>query len=93
MRSIIQSRRECYVTGCEYGLDEHHVFKGSRRKASEECGLKVYLRHDIHMAMHDHRPPYDKLENQLKAVAQKAFEDNGGTREEFMRRFGANYIE
>lgn len=42
--------------------------------------------------MHDHNPPYETLENDLKAIAQQAFEDNGGTREEFMAHFGANYL-
>ena len=53
----------------------------------------MWLRHDIHLDMHDHRWPFDKLENELKKVAQQAFEDNGGTREEFMRAFGANYLD
>lgn len=69
-----------------------NVFKGSRRKHSEEHGLWVWLRHDVHLAMHDHRPPYETLENDLKRVAQEAFEANGGTREEFMAIFGCNYL-
>lgn len=55
--------------------------------------MKVWLRHDIHLDMHDHRKPYETLENDLKAVAQQAFEENGGTREEFMREFGCNYLD
>lgn len=55
--------------------------------------MKVWLRHDIHLNMHDHRRPYENLENELKKVAQQAFEDNGGTREEFMQAFGANYLD
>lgn len=69
-----------------------NVFKASRRKAAEKYGLWVWLRHDVHMAMHDHRPPYETLENDLKRVAQRAFEANGGTREEFMASFGCNYL-
>ena len=91
--SIIQSEKRCYVSGAEYNLDSHHIFKGSRRNASEKHGLKVWLRHDIHMALHDHRKPYETLENDLKIIGQKAFEDNGGTREEFMSAFGANYLD
>lgn len=90
--SIIQSEKKCYITGSEYNLDDHHIFKASRRKHSEKHGLKVWLRHDIHMKMHDHTPPYETLENDLKAIAQQAFEDNGGTIEEFMKVFGANYL-
>lgn len=90
--SIIQQEKRCYVTGATTGLDAHHCFKSSRRKAAERYGLKVWLRHDVHMAMHDHMPPYETLENELKAVAQQAFEDRGGTRDDFMRIFGANYL-
>lgn len=93
MDSIIQSEKRCYVSGAEYNLDAHHCFKGSRRKASEKHGLKVWLRHDIHLDMHDHRKPYETLENDLKIVAQQAFEDNGGTREEFVQAFGCNYLD
>ncbi|MEC4272715.1 hypothetical protein VJ923_06055 [Adlercreutzia sp. R25] len=91
--SIMQDERKCYATGAGIHLDRHHVFKGSRRNASERNGLWVWLRHDVHMAMHDHCPPWEKLESALKIAAQRAFEANGGTREEFMREFGANYIE
>lgn len=93
MESIIQSEKKCYVSGAERYLDSHHIFKGSRRKLSEKYGLKVWLRHDLHMALHDHRKPYETLENDLKKVAQEAFESNGGTRESFMEIFGANYLD
>ena len=92
MDSIIQSEKRCYVSGSEYNLDSHHCFKGSRRKASEKHGLKVWLRHDIHLDMHDHRRPYETLENDLNVISQQAFEDNGGPREEFMAAFGASYL-
>lgn len=90
--SLISNERRCYATGRIDSLDRHHCFKSSRRKAAEKHGLWIYLTHDVHMAMHDHTPPYETLENDLKAVAQQAFEDNGGTREDFMRIFGASYL-
>lgn len=93
MHSIIQTEKRCYVTGETRNLDLHHVFKGSRRNSSEKHGLTVWLRHDIHLDMHDHRKPYETLENDLKVIAQQAFEDNGGTREEFFQAFGANYLD
>lgn len=92
MNSIIQSKKECYATGRTDNLDLHHVFRSSRRKLSDKHGLTVWLNHDVHMALHDHRKPYETLENDLKVIAQKAFEDNGGTREDFMDIFGASYL-
>ena len=90
--SIIQSEKACYVTGSTQFLDRHHVFKASRRKKADEYGLWVWLRHDVHMKMHDHCKPYETLENDLKAVAQKAFEEKVGTRDEFRAIFGASYL-
>lgn len=91
-KSIIQENKECYVTGATNGLHLHHCFRASRRKLADKYGLTVWLRADIHRYLHDHRPPYETLENDLKVVAQQAFEDNGGTREEFMSIFGASYL-
>lgn len=90
--SIMQSERICYATGATVGLDRHHCLKGSRRKKADDYGLWVWLRHDVHMKLHDHCPPYEGLENALKIAAQTAFEDNGGTREDFMAIFGCNYL-
>lgn len=91
-KSIIQTTKECYVTYRTDNLDRHHIFKGSRRKNAEKYGLWVYLNHNVHMALHDHLKPYETLENDLKPIAQKAFEEQLGTREEFMKIFGANYL-
>lgn len=93
MQSIISNERKCFVTGRTDCLDRHHVLKGSRRKAADKHGLWVYLNHEVHMKLHDHCKPYETLENDLKSIAQKAFEDNGGTREEFRRLFGCNYLD
>lgn len=90
--SILSNERRCYATGREDFLDRHHIFKGSRRKASEKHGLWVYLNHDVHMDMHDHRKPYETLENDLKVIGQQAFEDNGGSRDDFMAIFGCSYL-
>lgn len=91
--SIIQpGEKACYATGMTYQIERHHCFKSSRRKNSEKYGLWVWLNHDVHMKMHDHCQPYETLENDLKKVAQQAFEDNGGERDEFMRIFGCSYL-
>lgn len=92
-KSVMQDEKRCWATGAVSGLDQHHVFKGSRRKHSEDYGLWIWLRHDVHMALHDHCPPWETLENDLKPEAQRAFEAAGGSREEFRLIFGANYLE
>lgn len=43
MKSIMQTEKQCYITGRTSGLQEHHVFEGKNRKLSEKYGLKVWL--------------------------------------------------
>lgn len=88
-KSIIQDEKECYVTGCPYGLDKHHVYAGIRRKASEKWGCWVWLRHDVHMDLHQRNTALDK---ELKAVCQAKFEERYG-HEKFMSVFGKNFRE
>lgn len=46
MKSILQTERECYLSGRTDWLEEHHIFYGQgRRKLSEQYGLKVWLNH------------------------------------------------
>ena len=96
-KSIMQSEKACYITGCTTGLHLHHCVHGANRNNADKYGLTVYLRSDIHMALHDHRPPFNGLDARLKQEAQKAFErenPNGAfdPRADFMRIFGRNYL-
>ena len=91
-KSIIQEDKVCYVTGSTLNLDCHHCIHGSNRKKADKLGLTVLLRHDVHMALHAHQKPFQNLDNELKKVAQLAYEEKVGTREDFLRYFGRNYL-
>ena len=89
-KSLLQpsDQRECYLTGCQSGCDVHHIFAGPNRKKSDEWGCWVYLKHDIHMDLHDR----DKtLDYRLKQECQRAFEKKYG-HETFMRIFGKSWL-
>lgn len=88
MESIMQRDRECWVTGSTENLDLHHCFHGSRRKAADEWGCTVWLRHDIHMDLHQRNPALDQA---IKAACQERFEALYG-HEKFMEVFGKSYI-
>ncbi len=93
MKSIIQTVKQCYITGSEYNLHEHHVFNGSNRKKSEKYGLKIWLRADWHN-MEKYSVHMDaELDRRIKAeVQQIAMDHYGWTVEDFIRMFGKNYI-
>ena len=87
-KSILQSEKECFITGILVDLDRHHVFAGSRRKASEKFGCWVWLRHDIHMELHDRNKALDKM---LRRTCQEKFEEIY-SHQEFMEIFGKSYL-
>lgn len=88
MKSILQKTKECWYTGYTHGLDKHHIFGGSLRDWSEKEGLWVWLRHDVHMSLHQRR---SDLERDLKRVGQMAYEQTH-THEEFMKHVRKNYL-
>ena len=84
---------ECECTPQQRCLEEHHVFNGPNRRNSEKYGLKVYLCYVCHrdnkLGVHGCNTD---LRERLQQAGQQAFEDNFGTRDEFMKIFGKNYL-
>lgn len=39
--SLLQTEKQCYVTGSRIQLDKHHIYHGSRRKAADKWGCWV----------------------------------------------------
>ena len=91
--SILGSRKGCCYLCGKYGqTDEHHIFGGPNRMLSEQYGLKVDLCLECHRfgkhAVHKDRAVMDELHRQ----GQEAFESQVGSRKEFMKIFGRNYL-
>lgn len=75
MKSIIQDEKNCFLCGSPYA-EEHHVFYGTaNRKLSEQYGLKVWLcpTHHRHSKFGVHFNK--KLDEELKAIAEKRFKE------------------
>lgn len=90
-KSIMSDERRCYVTGAEIGLDVHHVIHGPLRSMADKNGLWCYLRHDIHMKLHDHARGFEDLDSLLKRECQTKFEEQH-TRDEWMLLVHRNYL-
>ena len=82
--------RVCYLTGSTQNLDVHHIMNGPFRKKSDKLGLWIFLRHDVHMKLHQ-TPQGQKVARWLKQQAQEAFERKYG-HEKWMKEFGRNYL-
>lgn len=82
----------CFVCGRICKTHKHHIFGGSNRKWSEKYGLYVHLCPEDHN-MSDRGVHFNKeLMDDLHRIGQETFERKIGSREEFMRIFGRNYL-
>ena len=80
----------CFVSGFHVNLDFHHIFNGAYKHKSEEDGFWIYLRHDLHMNLHDTEEGHAYWRT-LKQKCQEYYELTH-TREQFIRRYGKNYL-
>lgn len=93
MKSILQNKKESYISGSTYNLEEHHIFFGTaNRKVSEKNGLKVWLTSEEHRGTYGvHGKLGRDLDIRLKQDAQKKYEETH-TREEFIKLIGKSYL-
>lgn len=98
MKSIIQkSPTRCFIcgkNGSSDPLDEHHVFFGPFRKASEKYGAKVYLCHNsCHIfgggAVHANHEVCLRVQRAVQRYMMRYYD---WTYEEFINIFGRNYL-
>ena len=93
MDSIMSNDRKCYVCGYTQGIHKHHIFFGTaNRKISEQDGCWCYLcavHHNMsRVGVHFNRD----LDLKIKRECQEKWEENFGTREDFIKRYGKSYL-
>lgn len=91
--SILQDEKKCYVCGQELGLHTHEVFFGKNRQNSIEDGCCVYLCGRHHNLSKEGVHFNHSLDLKLKKeMEQKWLETYDETIENFIERYGRNYI-
>lgn len=92
MDSVLQDEKKCWFCHTTYGLESHHCLHGTaNRKIAEKYGLKVWLcnhHHTGQAGVHKHKE-FDLV---LEQLAQTYYEEHYGTREDFIKEFGKNYL-
>lgn len=93
MNSIIQSDPEfCFYPDCgRPATDWHHIFGGPNRKLSEADGLKIHCCHECHMRIHNGPESKARMEA-LHRLGQEKYEARIGSRADFMKRYGKNWL-
>lgn len=83
-------KRMGYCIRCQRPMMQiHHVFGGPRRKLADEDGFVIPLCDECHRMIHESK----NFSDAWKTVCQKHFETYMGTHEEWMERYGKNYID
>ncbi len=91
--SIMQDRKECYITGATRNLHRHEIYFGNpNREKSLEWGCWVYLRGDCHNQSNYGVHFNHELDDRLKQETQRRFMELYGF-EKFMEVFGKNYLQ
>lgn len=92
-KSILQDKNCCWVCGTKYDLHKHHIYYGIKnRSVSEKNGFTVKLCSYHHNGSNKGVHFNKVLDDNLKMVCQKDFEDLGHTREEFIALIGRSYL-
>lgn len=82
----------CIFTGTA-PVERHHIFCGPNKKRSEKYGFVVPLRPDLHPnGVFADRSKAKAIDTRLKQMAQRYFEKNIGTRDDFRQEFGKSYL-
>ncbi len=93
--SVFTSDMEhCIETGTPY-CHRHHIFGASNRNKSEYRGFVIPIAYYLHEFEEGsiHNNPNEGLDLKWKQKAQEYYEKNYGTREDFRREFGRNYLD
>lgn len=93
--SIINNEKRCFKCGITHSLHYHHILFGKNRKKADKDGLMVYLCYEHHEGTNGvHGKNGHELDLKLKRIAEKRWlEYYDKTIEDFIKRYGKNYIE
>lgn len=90
--SLLSEDRVCWVCGSP-NVELHHVYSGwANRCQSDKYGCTVYLcrRHHTNQL---HGVHFDRdLDMKLRRECQRRWEETYGSRDDFRRIFGKNYL-
>ena len=80
---------KCYICGKWGNVEEHHVFGGPCRSASDRYGLVVHLCRDCHRHLHDKG---GETMLYLHQRGQMIYEERFGNRNAFIKEFIRSYL-
>lgn len=90
MKSILtEDTSTCLVPDCgRRATDCHHIYEGKNKTLSETFKLMIPLCREHHTALHNDQ----EMNNYFKRLGQIAWEEQIGTRAQFIKIIGKNYL-
>ena len=76
------------VAYCRERFQKHHVFPGPNRRLCDEDGLVIFLTPLQHERIHKDI----EYRRMAQRAAQRVYESSIGTRIDFTKRYGRNYL-
>ena len=93
-KSLISNDQVCHVCGSPFNLHKHHIFFGvANRKKSEEDGCWCYLCAKHHNFSNEGVHYNKELDMKLKKECEVLWVNKNGTIEDFIKRYGRNYLD
>ena len=94
-KSIIDRdiKGQCFICQKRGYTERHHIYGSANRKYSEQYGLTVYLCPKCHTSSEIAVHRSKEVRSTLQRIGQRTFEKKCGSREEFVKLFGKNYLE
>lgn len=94
-KSIIDrdAKGQCFICGETGYTERHHIYGSANRNYSEQYGLTVYLCPECHRISDVSAHKNKEVRYTLQRIGQRAFETKCGSREQFVKMFGKNYLE
>ena len=93
--SLYPAERVCFVCKTPFNIEQHHIFKSSRRPISDREGATVFLCHEHHQGRMGVHSDSD-FDQWFRRDCQRRWEEREGIDDpehaEFIRVFGANYL-
>lgn len=86
--SVFYELNSCCYCGSDYQVTKHEIFEGRNRQNSMKYGFVLPLCLKCHRKLQEDADFIDKW----KKKAQEYFENNIGTREDFLKIFRRNYL-
>lgn len=93
MKSLFDNQKRCYICLAKANIHKHHIYGAANRSNSEKWGEWVYLCAYHHNGSDKGVHFNSSLNSYFKAEGQRKFESRLGTREDFVKIFGRNYLE